>query len=568
MTSPDHIHNLLDQGRYLEARSESEKLISTSDDLLAKQIHALALSKSGTPQAAAEFFGPIHQQHPDDAETAGIMGGIYKELFRQTQSQKYALLSRDAYLNNFAITHNHYTGINAATMSAIAGKFQRGREIAHEVLNGLPESTADFWELATRAEAKLLTKDPRAAAELYFKAHKLAGSDWGKINIVYNQLWLLNHYMLVPGEILKAFSPPNLAVLVGHMIDHPDRTVPRFPAQYAQTVKDTLTGIVKSLNVRIGYTSLACGSDILFAEVIQESSGELNLFLPFKKDDFLDTSVRFAGEEWVQRFENVAEGNIIHDLTHESYLGNDDLFSFHGRVLFGLAILRGRMLHTEPYLITVLSEWDRALKEGGTRDLLKLWPFPSRVQNIDPSKFLSSSNAQPEKPSAAHTTAQPGRRVVYMAAISFQGPFLNEAYRLAKKMENELAQEMIALDLEGEILKAGFTSSYRAISFCKNLITDIERKSQQTKYKVGLHVGPVLVRLLEEKKTMTGTHTEILKGIFAVTTPGTIYASEPFAASLVLDSGSYSFIHTGTVHLNEPLGTQNVYRVDWAASKS
>lgn len=568
MTSPDHLRQLLNQGRYLEARSESEKLISNSDDLVTKQIHALALSKSGTPQAAAEFFGPIHQQHPDDAETAGIMGGIYKELFRQTQSQKFALLSRDAYLNNFAITHNHYTGINAATMSAIAGKFQRGREIAGEVLNGLPESSTDFWELASKAEAKLLNKDPRAAADLYLKAHKLAGSDWGKINIVYNQLWMLNHYMLVPGEILKTFSPPNVAVLVGHMIDHPNRTVPRFPAQYAQTVKDTLTGIVKSLNVRIGYTSLACGSDILFAEVIQESSGELNLFLPFKKDDFLDTSVRFAGEEWVRRFEKVTEGNIIHDLTRESYLGNDDLFSFHGRVLFGLAILRGRMLHAEPYLITVLSEWDRALKEGGTRDLLKLWPFPTRVQNIDPSKFLSSASTQPEKPSADHTTAQPGRRVAYLAAISFQGPILNEAHRLAKKMESELAQEMIALNVDGETVSAGFTSSYRAISFCKNLITDIERKSPQTKYKVGLHVGPVVVQQLDDKKTMTGTHTEILTGIFALAAPGSIYASEPFAASLVLDSGSYSFIHTGTVQLNEPLGAQNVYRVDWAASKS
>lgn len=567
MTSPDHIHQLLNQGRYLEARSESEKLISTSDDLVTKQIHALALSKSGTPQAAAEFFAPIHQQHPDDAETAGIMGGIYKELFRQTQSQKYALLSRDAYLNNFVITHNHYTGINAATMSAIAGKFQRGREIAQEVLAVLPESSSDFWELATKAEAKLLNKDPRTAADLYFKAHKLAGSDWGKINIVYNQLWMLNHYMLVPGEILKAFSPPNVAVLIGHMIDHPDRTVPRFPAQYAQTVKDTLTGIVKSLNVRIGYTSLACGSDTLFAEVIQESGGELNLFLPFKKDDFLDTSVRFAGEEWVRRFEKVTEENLIHYLTHESYLGNDDLFSFHGRVLLGLAILRGRMLHAEPYLITVLSEWDRALKEGGTRDLMKLWPFPSRVQNIDPSKFLTTSTTQPEKPSAAHPIAQPDRRVLYMTAISFQGSIFNEAHRLAKKMEGELAQEMIALDLEGETVFAGFNSSYRAISFCKNLITEIERKSPQTKYKVGLHVSPVVVRQLEDKKTMTGTHTEILKGIFALATPGTIYASEPFAASLVLDSGSYSFIHTGTVQLNEPLGAQNLYRVDWVASK-
>lgn len=135
-------------------------------------------------------------------------------------------------------------------------------------------------------------------------------------------------------------------------------------------------------------------------------------------------------------------------------------------------------------------------------------------------------------------------------------------------MESELAQEMIALDVDGETVSAGFTSSYRAISFCKNLITDIERKSPQTKYKVGLHVGPVVVRQLDDKKTMTGTHTEILTGIFALAAPGSIYASEPFAASLVLDSGSNSFIHTGTVQLNEPLGAQNVYRVDWAASKS
>ena len=563
MTSSDHIRQLLNQGRYLEARSESEKIISGSADLPAQQIHALALSKSGTPQAAAEFLGPIYLQHPGDAETAGIMGGIYKELFRQTQNQKYAFLSRDAYINNFIISRNHYTGINAATMSAIAGKFQRGRELAQEVLAVLPESPTDFWELASKAEAKLLSKDQKGAAEIYFKAHSLAGTDWGKINIVYNQLWMLNHYMLVPGEILKTFSPPTVAVFVGHMIDHPNRTSPRFAPGHAQAAKDNLAGIVKTLNVKIAYTSLACGSDILFAEVLREIGGELNLFLPFRKQDFLETSVSFAGQEWVDRFEQVSEGNSIHYLTQEPYLGNDDLFSFHGRVLFGLAILRGRILHSEPYLITVLSEWDRTLKEGGTRDLMKLWPFPARIQNIDPSKYLTTSTSAGELVQSASPNAPPDRRVLYMAAISFQSSMMEEAKRLAKKMQSELDLEMIALDFESDTVHAGFSSSYRALSFCRQLVTDMDRKNLQSKYKIGLHAGPVVIKLTGGNKSMTGTHAELLKSIHSLAAIDTMYASEPFAASLVLDSGSHSFIQTGSVQLNGMDSVQHVYRINW-----
>ena len=451
-------------------------------------------------------------------------------------------------------------------MSSIAGKFQRGREIAQEVLTVLTSSSDDFWELVTMAEARLLIKDGKTAAEIYFKAHQLAGKDWGKINAVYSQMWMLNHYMLVPTEILKIFSPPVVAVLVGHMIDHPQRPVPRFQSQFAPVVKQALAGIVKTLNARIGYTSLACGSDIMFAEVIHENGGEINIYLPFRKEDFLETSVRFAGEEWVQRFDHIAAQTTIHYLTREAYLGNDDLFAFHGRVLFGLAILRGRMLHSEPYLLSILSENDLSRKEGGTRDLMKLWPFPNRIQNIDPSTFLPPNPGTKEVAPSSALPAQANRLVLYMAEISFQGPILLEAHRLARKMEGEMTQEMIALNFEGEAVIAGFNSSYRAISFCKSLVQDMVRKSSQTKYKVGLHAGPVVLEILEDKKIMTGTHAEILHGIFDLATTGSVYASEPFAASLVLDSGSYSFIHTGTVHLEEPLGTQNLYRVDWTGT--
>ena len=567
MTSTTHIHQLLNQGRYLEARVESEKLLDTAADLGVQQIHALALSKSGTPQAAADFFAPVYRDHPDDEETAGIMGGIYKELFRQTQDQKYAVLSRDAYLGNFVVTRSYYTGINASTMSAIAGKFQRGREIAQEVLSILPETSNDFWELVTKAEAKLMTKEPRTAAAIYLQAHQLAGPDWGKINTVYNQLWMLNHYMLVPAEILKAFSPPTVAVLVGHMIDHPKRAIPRFPQQYAPRIKESLTATIKTLNARIGYTSLACGSDILFAEAIEESGGEINIYIPFKKDDFLDTSVRFAGEDWVERFGRIIAKENIHYLTQEGYLGNDELFSFHGRVLFGLATLRGRMLHSEPYLITVLSERDRTLKEGGTRDLLKLWPFPARVQNIDPSKYLVAPPPSPEKPSIIINSGQPNRFVLYMVAVTFSGPIMLEAHRLAKKIETEIVQELLSLNFEDETVYAGFTSSFAAIKFTKDLVSEVERKSQQSTYRISLHAGPVMVKRSEDKRIMTGTHADILKKIFELGPNGTAVASEAFAASLVLDAGGFSFIHTGSVDFGEPLGEHNLYRVNWSSDK-
>lgn len=568
LNSIDHIQQLLHQGRYLEARSLTTQFMTGESDLKIKQLHALALSKSGTPKLAAEFFEPVYREHQHDAETAGIMGGIYKELFRHTHQQPYAVLSRDAYQHNFTKTRSYYTGINAATMSAIAGKFQRGRELALEVIALLPEQPTDFWELVTKAEAVLLNKDPRLATTLYYQAHQLAGADWGKLNIVYNQLWLLNHYLLVPAEILKAYQPPTVAVLVGHMIDSPTRPAPRFPATIENKVQEELNAIIKAANVRIGYTSLACGSDIMFAEAVLQSGGEINLYIPFRREDFIETSVRFAGDGWIARFNALADHHPVHYLTREGYLGNDELFSFHGRILFGLATLRGKLLHFEPHLITILSERDRSLKEGGTRDLLKLWPIPKHAHHIDPSKWLTALPATAEKSAAvAPPTGQPDRYVAYMVAISFPGPIMFEAGRIAARMQEETIQELIVLELEDDTVRAGFTSSHRAIRFAKDLVQEIHQRSKQSGYRIGLHAGPVTVSKAAGKKKMTGDHEVVLNKIFELTTPGNICASETFAASLALDAGTYGFVQTGQIHLDQNLGDHAIYQIEWAGSE-
>src|SRR5258708_3536593 len=101
------IEKLIEQGRYFEARSKSENALLQSQDLRLKQLYALALSKSGVPEAALEFMEPVYSQFPDDPESAGIMGSICKELFKKNQANSFAIRSRDTYLKNFTATKNY-----------------------------------------------------------------------------------------------------------------------------------------------------------------------------------------------------------------------------------------------------------------------------------------------------------------------------------------------------------------------------------------------------------------------------------------------------------------------------
>src|SRR5690349_5548375 len=219
MIETKDLEKLISLGHYAQARKRAEELLTKSDSLRAKQLYAFSLSKSGQPEAAREFLERVAKDHPSDAETMGILAGIYKDLFRNQQSTAFAVLARDTYDRNFAQTKNYYTGINAATMSTLAGQSRRGKEIAHEVLNQLKDSDQDCWEVVTRAEALLILKERAKSDEAYRKARAMAGSDWGKINSVYNQLWLLKHYLPVSRDVLAAYSPPVVAAFVGHMID-------------------------------------------------------------------------------------------------------------------------------------------------------------------------------------------------------------------------------------------------------------------------------------------------------------------------------------------------------------
>lgn len=555
MSSVSNLENLITKGHYAQARILAEELLRTDSNTRIKQLYALSLSKSGVPEAARDYLESIVGDQASDPETIGILGSIYKELFKKNQSPRYAILARDTYYRNFELTKNYYTGINAATMSSLAGQSKRGKEIAQEVLSLLKNTEHDFWEVATLGEAFLLMKERSKADEAYRRAIKLAGTDWGRINSVYNQLWLMNHYLPVPADIIKAFRPPVVVAFIGHMIDHPDRSFPRFPPSIENEIKNGLLNAIKTLNAKIGYCSLACGGDILFAEAMEEAGGEVNLFLPFTKTDFIEASVRFAGEGWVERLERLLDKYPVTYVTGDAYENHPDLFLLQSNIIFGLSVLRSAASHQEPTLVSVLSERDQKKKTGGTRDTLDLWPFKRNHVNVNPDIFVPGIPATASDERTPQKTAS-SRPVLYLVACDSHEDL--PATFLADTEFSSLP--VVAVDIRQDYLIAGFKTIFSAMEFCEWIQKAGAGKFTKRQFsRISLHACPVNVVPDSIHQELSGEGIDLIKAMHRIALPGSIYATAFAAAVLSLEKGRYSFDFVDTLPVAK--GKVDVFRM-------
>jgi len=564
MEAPSNqIKKLIDQGRYFEAQSKATALLAETSDTYVKQLYALALYKSGSPEDALTIIEPIYKQFPNDSESAGILGGICKELFKKNQVTSFAIRSRDTYLSNFNATKSFYTGINAASMSAMAGQAGRSREIAAEVITLLDENSDDFWVQATLGEAYLLTKNKIKASEFYVKARRLVGNDWGKVTSVHNQLWLLNHFLQVPTDIMKLFSPPAIVAFVGHMIDHPNRSEPRFPASIEQKIKEAIVHSIRSLNAHIGYCSLACGGDILFAEAMAEQGGEVTIFLPFDKLDFIKTSVAFAGENWIDRFNALLERFPVNYVTNEVYNGLDELFSFQSRIIFGAAVLRGKYSHTEPSLLTVLSDVDLKRKEGGTRATVNMWPFQNKVVNVNPDIFVANKVIHsPVAANAQSPSKISDRAILYLTYIDLSASLAIDLDKVKNKFEQLRNPDQISLlQIENGNILIASESEAMVIEIVRYYAKYKESLRVKNSTRISLHAGPVNYHINDNVLTRAGTTLELVKELQASVTPGSIVVSDYFANLLTLDQSAISLDYGGVFIPADESRKVTVYKV-------
>jgi len=359
------------------------------DDLDLRYRGALALARGRSFARAEEFLGPLLKSRKLSLhlriEAICLAGRLHKDRYalatNDEERSRHARKSAAPYERAHALGKASFPTINAATMNLLGGKERRARGFAQQAIERATvelQAGGDHWILATLGEAHLILGRADEALRYYRAAVKLSRGEFGDLRSMRDQLRLLKRRIPVSEQIESLFQIGTVLVFSGHMIDHPSRPTPRFPASLAleKAVAAEIGARLVNQNIADAYCSLACGSDILFAEEALRRRIRLHVVLPFDPEDFLRTSVTYGLEsmaKWGTRFKRaLSRATEVYQATQEQYLGDDMLFGFVNSVTQGLALMRASELGVGVRAL-VLHDPASPRVFGGTRYFLDKW---------------------------------------------------------------------------------------------------------------------------------------------------------------------------------------------------
>ena len=574
---------------------------------------ALAHARSGASNRAHALLDQAEAAGNGQAHLADILslrGRLWKDAYQRApdkpEGRAMAERARQEYLAAYALERDVYPGINAATLSLLLGDRPAASTLAQQIVARLTErgTKRTFWDDATLGEAQLILGQLDQAARSYASAYARSAGDAGSVATMRRQLQLLARVAPQAIEALQHLPAPDIVAFAGHMIDAPDRPVPRFPAALVPTVRTAVREHVARLNTPIVYTSAACGADLIFIEAALEAGAEVNIVLPFERGDFVRTSVAVGGGDWSERFDAaLSRAARVIMATDEPYLGDEVLFEQAAMLLEGLSILRAAQLQTVPSLYCVIdaaapgrvggtqASFDRWTSHVGPPQVLDLAKMRTEAALAGPAVTPVAQRAVEAAPALSQTPSghsmptappRPQRSLKTLLFADFAGfsrvhdaaaPFFQESFW--KIAAGEIAASPVKPLLAstwGDALYVVFDAPRNgaafALSFLENML-DVDWASlglsEASPIRIALHAGPVFCGFdpIIGRDNYFGSSVTKAARIEPVTPPGMVYASEAFAATLAA-TGRDEFLleYVGRTALAKGYGESRIYRLD------
>lgn len=326
---------------------------------------AFHLARLGRADEAVVKLERLLQEEPDNIEAISYLGRIFKEMWadewaniedspeRQKKAYNTAYWLKkaiDTYLSGYRLNQNHYySGINALSLSLLLDNLAHhfaGDDDDPEILalwqqitllkgavqfsleSQAQKQVSNFWIFLSLGDLAVCTaEDPKAVTRAYQKALTLAGQNRFALKSTLAQLELLHSLNFRPDyveagiavlreEVVKVEQEIKAAqvgretrdvfLFSGHMIDRPDRPEPRFPPEMEPEAADRIDKALDKLGADHNDMAIApgaaCGGDILFIEACLKRNMRVEVLLPFSEAEFIERSVSFAGDGWVERF--------------------------------------------------------------------------------------------------------------------------------------------------------------------------------------------------------------------------------------------------------------------------
>ena len=588
------IREALDSGLNTEALDLARKAVLEDPDAAEPHyLGALACVRMGAISEAERWLAPVDRDRLGDKSLAAdiwsLAGRIAKDRYSaasdssRAAAREHARMAIDCYQRAFAISGSAYPAVNAATLAMLSGDAELARTLARKALGALGKD-GDHWHHATLGEALLLLDELDPARDHYTEAYRLAGNRFGDIASMRRQLVLIGSN--AARELLEAIPAPRVIAFSGHMIDYPARPLLRFPPALERKVATAIREKLAGFGPSIGYTQPACGADILFLEAMQDAGMQTQIVLPFAKPDFIETSVRFAGEAWCERFEHVlARATRVILATEEAFLGDQVLFEHAAHLIQGMAVLRARELLTQPLALTVHEPGSRELA-GGTAASARIWARNGgQTENIDLAVLRGGKPVDQGKideilaPEGSGPSSRPRTlKSLFFADISgFSGmpeeytpPFVEMFLETCQKTLESLEHRAVDANTRGDALFIVFELPSHAAEFAVRLQQAMSKIDwpafgiSGTGVRIGLHTGPVfdIYDPVMSKTTFYGTHVNRAARLEPIVQPGHIFVTEAFAASLVAQNeGRFTCDYIGAMPLAKQFGEARLYRL-------
>jgi len=330
--------------------------VNPSPDLEARQLTALALSKTGKTDEAIALLSQLQQEGHLDGETGGILGGCFRRKYEKTKNPLWLGRARDAYATAFDQTGDSYPGINAASIHLRLGDKPKARATAKRVLQALDlrKGPVDHWVLATRAEALLILGKVRDAASEYRRAvdHDIdLVQDFAVMRR--SARTVLERLGRTPGELDDVFPIQRPVAFVGHGLDLPGSRE-RFPLRAVAGVRAGIRAALDRMGSSLGIASATVGGDTLFLDAILDRDGTARVLLPCPEQKFLERFVVRADRQYEVR--KLLRHRCTDVIVVESPTDPADLWSDFAPRLREQAEAWGNALDEKPMLLAL---WDR-----------------------------------------------------------------------------------------------------------------------------------------------------------------------------------------------------------------
>jgi class 3 adenylate cyclase len=582
-------------------------------DVRLRQLQALALSRSGAVGRANKVLGELVAAGHADEETLGLLARTHKDLWArakgETEREHHLSKAYETYAQAYRASAGYYTGINAATMALVSGLDVEAGRLARRVRNsclrklwGLEAAGAgaDYWLLATLGEASLILREWQEADKWYGRAALMGHGRYGELNSTRRNARLLIEHLGADGAMVERhFSIPKVVVFVGHMIDRPGRATPRFPPDLEGLVRQAIQARLEEIDAGFGYSSAACGSDILFLEAMHGRDAETHIVLPYNERQFKEDSVDFvASGVWRARCDAALErATQVSTASEQRMEGGGMSFEYTNLLLEGLATIRSRQLETE---LVPLAVWDGHEGDGtgSTASTVAHWRAKGHaVEIIDIDQILREEIARPS-PRAVHVRSGSIETPTVKAAPEFApravAILFADAVNFSRLTEEQLPifvrhflgriGELAAIAPTPPVMKNtwgdGLYFVFSAVGDAGRFalgLSDLMNNSswaavglpRDLNMRIALHAGPVYSCLdpITGRTNYIGTHVSRAARMEPITPPGQVYASQAFAALAAAEGvADFACEYVGQTPLAKGYGTFPTYLIPRDAS--